>query len=287
MLAIFKKELRSYFNSMMGYIFIAFFLVIIGLYFVVYNLMNGLPNFEYVLATISFIFTILVPILTMKIMAEENRQKTDQLLLTSPLKIESIVLGKYFSIMTIYGIVMCIICFYPLILSKYGTVNLKVAYASIFGFFLFGGAYIAIGLFISALTENQVVAAVVTFIVILITTLMESIAGILPTDNKSAWLIFSVLFIILCCVSYVLMHNAVLSLGLCIIGEIILTIMYLVKPTIFDGSIVLVFKWFSVASRYDDFSQGLFNISSIVYYISIIFIFNFLTVQALKKRRWS
>ena len=287
MFAIYKKELRSYFNSMMGYIFIAFFLVIIGLYFVVYNLMNGLPKFEYVLSAVSFIFTVLVPILTMKIMAEENRQKTDQLLLTSPLKIESIVIGKYLSIMTIYAIVMLIVSFYPLILTQYGTVNLKTAYASIFGFFLFGGAYIAIGLFISALTDNQVVAAVITFIVLLITTLMESIAGILPRDNKSAWLIFSVLLIILCFVSYVLMRNVILSLGIGILGEILLTILYIVKPTIYDGSILLVFKWFSIASRYDDFSQGLFNISSIVYYISIIFIFTFLTVQALKKRRWS
>ncbi|MDF2950626.1 MAG: putative rane protein, partial [Anaerocolumna sp.] len=117
MLAIYKKELKSYFTSMTGYVFIAFFLIIIGIFFVIYNLLNQLANFEYVLSDVSFIFVILVPILTMRLMAEEKKQKTDQLLLTSPVPVSHIILGKFLAVITVYFISIAIISFYPLIAS--------------------------------------------------------------------------------------------------------------------------------------------------------------------------
>ena len=167
MLAIYKKELRSYFTSLIGYVFIAFFLAVIGLYFYLYNISNGYANFEYVLSGSTFIFMVLVPIITMRVMAEENRQKTDQLLLTAPITTKAIILGKYLALMTIYGIVMLVTSLYPLVITKYGIVNLKTAYASILGFYLLGCAFMAVGLFVSTCTENQLVAAVVSFVIIL------------------------------------------------------------------------------------------------------------------------
>jgi ABC-2 type transport system permease protein len=287
MLAIFKKELKSYFTSMTGYVYIAFFLIIIGIFFVIYNLLNQLANFEYVLSDVSFIFVILVPILTMRLMAEEKKQKTDQLLLTSPVPVSHIILGKFLAVITVYFISIAIISFYPLIASQYGEVPLKVAYGSIFGFFLLGAAYIAIGLFISSTTESQVVAAVVSFFVMLLTVFMDGIAGMLPTDNKSAVIILAVLLLIFSWITYLMMKNITLSLLLGILSECILAAVYIMKPGLFDGIIVKITDWFSVIVRFDDVIMGILDLSTIIYYISIIFLFLFLTVQAIKKSRWS
>ena len=287
MLAIYKKELRSYFTSLIGYVFIAFFLAVIGLYFYLYNISYGYANFEYVLSGSTFIFMVLVPIITMRVMAEENRQKTDQLLLTAPITTKAIILGKYLALMTIYGIVMLVTSLYPLVIMKYGIVNLKIAYASILGFYLLGCAYMAIGLFVSTCTENQLVAAVVSFVVILFTTLMEGIANLFPTDNMTAWLVFSILLFVICSITYFIMHNVVVSLGIAAVIELIMTVTFIVKPTLYDGLIVKVFNWFSVVTRFDKFVGGTLDVSSIVYYISFSFVFLFLAVQCLNKRRWS
>lgn len=287
MLGIYKKELRNYFTSMIGYVFIAFFLVIIGIYFMIYNLFFGLANFEYSLGAVTFIFVLLVPLLTMRLMSEEKKQKTDQLLLTSPLSASSIVLGKFFAVFTIFLMVMAIVCTYPLIMSLYGSVPYGSAYGSILGFALLGGAYLAMGLYISSLTESQVVAAVISFIVFLFTVLMEGIASIFPTDNKTALIIFSVIVIIICLLLYKMMHNLTVTIVLGTIGISGLIGIYIVKPTLFDGSLVRAFEWMSVISRYDTFSAGILDISGIIYYLSIIFIFNFLSIQVIKKRRWS
>ncbi|MHB8128853.1 MAG: ABC transporter permease [Mobilitalea sp.] len=287
MLAIYKKELRSYFTSMIGYVFIAFFLVIIGIYFFIQNLYSGYANFEYTMSSVTFIFVLLAPLLTMRLMAEENKQKTDQLLYTSPLTASSIVMGKFFAVFTVFIMVMGITGLYPLIMMLYGTVPLASAYASILGFALLGAAYLAIGLFISSLTDSQVVAAVISFIVFLFTVLMEGIAGIFPTDNQSALVIFTVLLLVVCLILYRMMRNITIAVGVGIVGEIGLIVVYLLKPTLFDGSVVKVFEWISVISRYNSFYYGIFDISGVVYYLSITFLFAFLTTQVIKKKRWS
>ena len=287
MLAIYKKELRSYFTSMIGYVFIAVFLVVVGIYFVIQNLLYGSPNVEYTLSTITFLFILLVPLLTMRLMAEENRQKTDQLLYTTPLTANAIVYGKFLSVYTIFGSVILIICMFPLILSLYGTVSFLTAYAGILGFALLGGAYLAIGLFISSLTESQVVAAVITYIVFILTMLMNGIASIVPTDNKTALLIFVCLVIILCLILYQMMRNLTISAVTGLVGVGALVAMYLLKPTLFDGSIVKVMDWLSVITRFNSFYYGTFDIAAVVYYLSIIFLFTFLTAQVIKKKRWS
>lgn len=287
MLAIYKKELKSYFTSMTGYVFIAFFLCIIGIYYVAYNLVGSLANFEYVLSSASFLFVLLVPILTMRIMAEEKKQKTDQLLYTSPLSPTSIIMGKYLAVITVFLIAMAIVSLYPVILLQFGNIPLKIAYGSILGFLLLGAAYIAIGLFISSLTESQLVAAVVSFVVMLITVLMSGIVEMFPKDNKSALIIFSVIVILICLITYVVMHNITISLSLGIIGEIILMVIYFIKPSLFDGLVVRFFDWFSVIDRYNNFLMGMLDLSAVIYYISIVFLFLFLTVQSIKKSRWS
>ena len=136
MSAVYRKEMRSYLISMIGYVFIAFMLVMISLYFAYLNLNLASPRFEAVLQSVQFIFLIFVPILTMRVLAEEKKQKTDQLLLTLPLTVSDIVLGKFLAVVTLFAVPMLIVCSYPLILSRYGMVNMAVAYMSILSFFL-------------------------------------------------------------------------------------------------------------------------------------------------------
>ncbi|SFR57098.1 Gldg family protein [Anaeromicropila populeti] len=283
MLAIYKKELRSYFHSMIGYVFIAFFLAIVGIYFYAYNMVYGLANFEYVLNTINFLYIILVPILTMKLMAEEKRQKTDQLLFTSPVSIYKIILGKYLAVITLFLVCIMVTCTYPLILSLYGTVSFGTAYASILGFTLMGAAYIAIGLFISILTESQVIAAVVTFLVMLLTYLMTGIASMLPSDKLSCLIMISILAVLFCYIIYLTMRKIKISIGLFVGIEAVLVIVYRIKPELFDNLLVKVLSWFSVMDRYENFSLGIFDMTAIVYYISVAVLFVVLAVLFTKQ----
>lgn len=287
MLAIYKKELRSYFSSMIGYVFIALFLVIIGIYFYLNNLLTGTANFEYTVANFSFIFVLLVPLLTMRLMAEENKQKTDQLLLTSPITAGDIVIGKFLAVFSILFMVIAVISTYPLIMMKYGSVPLASSYASIIGFLILGGAYIAMGLFLSSMTESQVVAAVITFIVFFFTLFMEGIAGSISTNHRTAFIFFIVLLLIVCLILWTMMHNLTISLGAGIIGTVILTAIYMYRPNLYDGSIVKVFSWLSATARFNNFYMGILDLADIIYYLSIIFIFLFLSIQVIKKKRWS
>ena len=138
MTAIYKKELRSYFTSMTGYICMAFMLVVIGIYFAVINLSSGYPYFGYTLSCVIVLFLLMTPVLTMRILAEEKNRKTDQLLLTAPVSLWKIVIGKYLAMVTVFGLALLITCFYPLILSRFGTVSLPMAYTAILGYFLYG-----------------------------------------------------------------------------------------------------------------------------------------------------
>lgn len=287
MIAVFKKELKSYFTSMIGFVFLAMFLVIVGLYFMIYNLINQSANFSYVLQGIQFLFILIVPVITMRIIAEENRQKTDQLLYTAPVSVSKVIAGKYLALVTLFGIGILIISLYPLILSGFGVVDFAIAYGSIFGFFLLGSAYIAMGLFISSLTESQVIAAVISFVVMLFTYLMTSLAQLLPSDNLSVLLMFIALTVVACIIIQMMMHNVWVTTLIGILCIAALVILYFIRPEIYDNLMVNVLGTVSIATRYDNFSLGIFDIGALIYYLSISFLFVFLTIQKVRKQRWS
>ena len=288
MLAIYKKELRQYFNSMIGFVFLAFFLVIIGIYTWAYNLSSGLGNFEVTLGGISFMYVLLVPILTMRIVAEENRQKTDQLLYTAPVSLTKIIVGKYFAVLTLFSCAFIPICIYPLIIHMYGTdVRLAPAYSSIIGFYLLGAATIAIGLFISSLTESQVIASVVSFIRLLLTFLLSNITGMLPTEAISQCVMIAVLWLVICLVFYHMMNNVTVLVMMAVIGEVAIWIIYAVKSSLYESLLTNILNTLALSTRFDDFSLGILNYDAIVYYVSIAFLFVFLTIQMIKKKRFN
>lgn len=184
MWAIYKRELKSYFHSFIGLLFIAVMLFFTGLYFSVYNLLNGYPYFSYVMSAVVFLFLISIPVLCMRILAEERRNKTDQLLLTSPVSVGGIVAGKYLALLTIFAVPTAVDCLYPLIMSLYGNVPLGEAYLAILGFFLYGAACIAVCELVSSVTESQVIAAVLGFAALFFGYMMSSICGVISATGN-------------------------------------------------------------------------------------------------------
>lgn len=184
MFAIYKRELKSYFQTFIGFLFIAVTLFFLGYYFTVYGLMNGYPYFSYVVSAVTFIFMVSVPILTMRVLAEERRSKTDQLMLTAPISVSKIVVGKFFALLTIFLIPIAITSVFPLIMTQFGTVPLAEAYLSLFSFFLYGMTAIAIGVFISSITESQVIAAVLGFATLFVGYMMKSICALISVSEN-------------------------------------------------------------------------------------------------------
>lgn len=186
MTAIFKREFKAYFHSFIGCLFISAILFITGIYVTVYNLLSGYPNIAYALSGIIFIFIISVPILTMRILAEEKRQKTDQLILTAPVSVGRIVMGKFLALGAVFTIPVLIISVYPMVLSSFGAVPLLESYVAVFAFYLYGLTCIAIGILVSSLTESQVIAAVITFAVLFLGYVMTGICNMISTTGN--WL---------------------------------------------------------------------------------------------------
>lgn len=287
MLAIYKKELRSYLTSMAGYVFIAFILLILGIYFTAYNLQYASPDFGVTLSAVTFLFLIITPVLTMRILAEEKRNRTDQLLLTAPVSVWKIVLGKYLSMITIYAIPIIIASIYPLIMGRYGTVSYAMAYTAILGFFFLGCAQIAVGLFLSSVTESQVIAAVLTFGVLFCSFVMEGIESFFSDTALSSMLAVLVLAVLLALVIYQMTKDVLLSSVIGVGMGAVVLLLYLVKSSLFSGLIQKVLGLLAIANHFDNFVGGILDITGIIYMLSVICIFVFLTIQCIQKRRWS
>ena len=287
MTAIYKRELKSYLTSMIGYLFIFFILVLTGIYFSAYQLSAAYPKFEYTLSALTFVFLIAVPILTMRVLAEERKQKTDQLLLTSPVSVGGIVLGKYLALVTVYAIPMGVICLYPIVMSKFGTVSFASAYTAILGFFLLGCANIAIGVFFSSITESQVIAAVLTFVFLFAFYMMSGISTFFSQTSLSTCIAFGLLILALCIIIYTMIKNFVISAAICIVGEVALVITYIVNSGIFEGGIQKVLDIFNLSAHFENFTNSIFDVTGIVYFLSVIAICIFLTMQSIIKRRWN
>lgn len=186
MKAIYKRELKSYFCSFTGWLFVAVNLFVMGLYFIVYNMLMGYPTIAYVLQSIVFTFIVTIPILTMRTLSEERKNKTDQLILTAPVSVGKIVLGKYFALVTVLFLPTAFMGILPLFLMQGGEFRLGVSYASLLGFFLYGCLALAVGLFLSSLTESVVIAAVLSFGALFLGYIMPGISNLLTTTGTSA-----------------------------------------------------------------------------------------------------
>ena len=228
-----RRGVSSFFKSPIGYVYLAVYFLIAGFYF---WMLMGIqsPDISLVYSSLFLFSCILVPILTMKLFSDEKKQKTDQLLLTSPVSLSSLVYGKFFATFFVYGIGVSITVLFTLILAAFGEVDWMVMIGNYLGLLLLGAAMIAIGELISSLTESQIIAVILSLIVTVMLLLLDSVVSMLSIPFLS---------------------------------DIIAAI--------------------SITQRYNDFVNGILDISNVIFFVSIVVVVNFITVRILEKRRWS
>lgn len=234
MFAIFKRELKAYFTSPLGYVFLAIFYAFSGLFFYIFSLSVGSTDISSVFLMMFIVLMVFVPLLTMRLLSEDKKQKTDQLILTAPVSLLSIVMGKFLAAYAIFAIGVAVMPVYGFVMSTFATVSWLPIWGNTVGILLLGGIFVSIGLFISSLTENQMIAAIGGFFINLMILLMNTLKSALP-----------------------------------------------------NGFLQDVLSSISVYSRYSEITNGIFSLSSLIFFVSVIFIFLFLTVRVLEKRRWA
>lgn len=234
MFAIFKRELKAYFTSPLGYVFLAIFYAFSGLFFYIFSLSVGSTDISSVFLMMFIVLMVFVPLLTMRLLPEDKKQKTDQLILTAPVSLLSIVMGKFLAAYAIFAIGVAVMPVYGFVMSTFATVSWLPIWGNTVGLLLLGGIFVSIGLFISSLTENQMIAAIGGFFINLMILLMNTLKSALP-----------------------------------------------------NGFLQDVLSSISVYSRYSEITSGIFSLSSLIFFVSVIFIFLFLTVRVLEKRRWA
>lgn len=287
MIAVLKHELRNYFHSLTAYVFGAFLLAFVGIGAMLYNIQAAISNFEFVLSFGCLIFVVIVPVLTMRVIAEERKQKTDQLLYALPITTTQVIIGKYLALLVVYLIPMCFICLYPLIFSQYGDVYLLTSYGSVLAFFIMGAALLALGIFISSLTDNQGFAAGIGIAVILLNYYSVSLSEYVSSTAAGSAIALCVIIIVLGAVIRHLTKNDSFTYIICFILMAGVMVTYFVDATKFEGFLPGIMAKLSLFERFYGFVNGIFDITSIVYYVTAAIFFLFLSVQSMEKRRYN
>jgi ABC-2 type transport system permease protein len=287
MLAIFKRELRAYFLTPIGYLYMGLFLLLTGFFFTFNNIFSQSSHFTGFLGSIINIYFFTIPLLTMRLFSEEKRQKTDQLLLTSPVSITGIVCGKFLAALTVYCGTLAFTALYAVVIAVYGDLQAWETLGSYIGFIFIGASYISVGLFVSTVTENQFTAALVSFFAFMFIWSIDPVSQMVPSDIRSGIISAVVLLSILLVFIYFSTRNWVIILGVALVGSFIIGGFYLFKQDVFFGFIRKILGWFSLNRRYQSFSMGLLKFDSLLYYASFSFFFLFLTIRLIEKRRWN
>ena len=289
MTAIYERELDSQLNGLTGYVFGALMLLFGGIYVMAYHL-EGATDFTYVLYSMTFIYLIGIPLLTMRSVAEERHQKTDQLLYSLPLSMTKIVLGKYFALVTVMAMPLLVLALYPLLvnaLASTGAIPLRGAYGAMVGFFFLGAALTAIGLFISSLMENVGLAAGTCFIVMLLLYFLRSLANYIAASAAASLIAFAVIAALFGIVLWRLTRHGPFALAFTAVLEAALGVCYALFQSRFAGLFADVVEQLAVFDRFDSFSYDIFDIRAIVYFLSVAGVFLFFTVQTMERRRWA
>lgn len=288
MLSVAKREFKSLFNSMTAEIFCAVLIALTGIYFIVYNLNVGYTYFSYVLISVMFIMMIIVPLLTMRSFAEERRQKTDQLLLTSPLSLADIVLGKFLAMCGVLLIPVLTFCLCPLIIKSVGEAHLATDYATLFAFFIVGCFYISVGMFISSLTESQVIAAVCSIGALLIIYLWDGIVSLLPSQAGGAAVTLLIILALVSLVFFALTKNWLAAAAIWCLGALSVLGIYLFARELLTDLFAKTLSGFAVTDIMGNFgNNSLFDLEGIIKLLLATAVMLFLTAQSIQKRRWS
>ena len=287
MTAIFKREFRSYFTGMVGYAVAAVSLFFLGLYFTNRNLLYQSSDFAGVLYTTTLILLFLLPAVSMRSFAEERRARTDQLLLTSPVSIPAIVVGKFLAQLAVFCVPLTAAAVMPLILTAFGKVSLISAYAALLGYILLGGACLAVGTFISCLTENQIVAYLASFVVLLIAYLMNGIKTMFTSGNILAFVVFALVLLAVSAAVGVVCKNILAGGAVLAVGAAALFALFILRPAWLLSAFDAVLTALALFAPYAEIIGGSFSLPVILYYFSVIGVFLFFTGQTLERRRWN
>ena len=287
MSAIYKRELASYYHGYIGYLFAVPLLVMAGIYCWVYNLIEGFARFEYTTASLPFILIFLVPVLTMRVMSEERREHTDQLLYSLPTTSAKVVLGKFFAMLTVFAVPMGVLALYPLLLSRFGTINMAMAYGNLLALFLLGASLIAVGQYLSSLTDNPAVALALCLLVMLVNYFLSPLAVLVGESASLSLAVLLALALLLGVIAWFFTRSILVSSVLAALLLIALTLSYLLEPSSFIGVLSSVMKALCLFTRQEAFQSGLFDLTALVYYLAVIGVFLFFTVQSMEKRRWN
>ncbi len=288
MIAVYKKELRILFSGLMGYAIIAFYLLFAGVFVTMNNLFGQSPALESTYSYLLFALLMIIPVLTMRVLADERQSGTFLLLSSLPLRTVDYVLGKYLALLTELAIPMGIVGTYTFILALYGPVRPLSAILSTFVLFLAASAMTAIGLFISSVTSNSIFAAVLTLAALLLIYYLPGLAVLLPATAMGSFWLYTLLILGIGALigffmkswNWGLLSTALLEGGLVAI--------LLLAPKLLEGSAALVLGMLSLTDRFEMFSlYGIFDITAVVYYLSVAFLFVFFTVASMEKKRWN
>lgn len=287
MTAIFKREFKSCFTGMIGWVIAAVSLFFLGLYFTNRNLLYASSDYASVLYTMTMILLFLLPAISMRSFAEERKNKTDQLLLTSPVSIPAIVAGKFLAELAVFALPLAAAVVMPLLLQAFGTVSLVAAYSALLGYLLLGGACLAVGTWISALTENQILAYLATFGALLVAYLMNGIQTMFTTGNLLAFIVFMIVLLVASVLVGVICKRLAAGAVVFCAGAVVLFVLFQLRPAWLLTAFNAVLSALALFEPFKDIVGGMFSIPAIVYYLSVMGLFLFLTGQALARRRWN
>ena len=288
MKALYVKELKSFFNSMIGYVFSAFLIALVGVYFGLNNVTAGNPYFVTAISNALYLLLIAIPVLTMRSMAEERRNRTDQALITAPIKASGIIGGKYAAMVTVFLVPNLVFLICPLVIRNFGSWHGAVDYAGIMVFFLMGCAFIAAGLYVSCLTENQLIAAVGTFVIVLAGYLWDTLISYLPQSPESSlvgFLLIAVLVFVLVRGASGSTVSAAMVAALCVACVLVF---YFSDRMSFAGLLERVLEKFSPTAPLNTVSEAaVLDLRGIIRYLSYIALFLFLSVRSIERKRRS
>jgi len=288
MFAVFKRELRAYFTAPIGWVVIGLFLFLCGIFFAATNLLGASSEYNGLLSTMAFLFLFVVPILTMRLLTEETRQHTDQLLITSPLSVTAIVVGKYLAAVAVYLITLLVTVLYPVLMSFFALLGLEwwKILGGYIGLFLLGASFIAVGLFFSSLTESQIVAAVATYAALLVMWIIDALTSMVPTGWLYGLAFVAIVAVALALVVWLATRSVAATAATVVVLAAAIAAVAVLKKDLYDGLLAKVMAWFSLLKRYEDFNLGILGLSPVVYYLSFSAAFVFLTVRMIDRKRW-
>ena len=287
MTAIFLREFKGYFNSMLGWVLTGVMLLFGGLYFTAVNLQGGYTDLSYTLYSFIIVLLIFVPLLCMRSFAEEKRSRTDQLLLTSPVSNPGIVMGKYLSLLAMFAVPLGVYALYPLLMKALGAANFAASYSGLLAYFFLGAALIAVCMYLSILTENQIVAALSGFGVLLVCYLMPAIQTLFTAGSSRALVVFAIILGAASLIIGLRSRSLVLGGGVFAVGCTALAVLFSVRSAALTTAFSAVLGALALFEPFLNFVNGLFDVTALVYYAGVAGLFLFLTGQALEKRRWN